>query len=147
MSDQTITKTCSKCKQSKSLSEFYKNCTLPDGYQYECKTCDDNRTKEYRQTSKGKEVNRKARQRYRQTEKGKVTQNRYRIQHPKYRKAGSAIQIVIRNGNLSHPDSFLCSFCPKPAQEYHHHKGYEPEHWLDVIPVCIPCHRKLPKFL
>lgn len=33
------TKYCSKCKQSKVLSEFHKNRQAKDGLQYRCKTC------------------------------------------------------------------------------------------------------------
>lgn len=33
------TRTCSKCKQTKDLSEFYKNPARGDGYCYHCKDC------------------------------------------------------------------------------------------------------------
>ena len=32
-------KVCSKCKQEKPYSEFHKNKTRGDGYQYHCKSC------------------------------------------------------------------------------------------------------------
>lgn len=35
-----------------------------------------------------------------------------------------------------------CAKCGQPAADYHHHLGYEPEHWLDVLPLCRRCHRK-----
>lgn len=33
-------KNCSTCKESKPLSEFSKHKSTPDGYRYECKSCD-----------------------------------------------------------------------------------------------------------
>ncbi|GAG26296.1 unnamed protein product, partial [marine sediment metagenome] len=29
------------------------------------------------------------------------------------------------------------------AEQYHHPNGYEPEHWFNIIPICIKCHNKL----
>ena len=39
-------KKCSKCKQEKPFTEFYKG-KKPDGYQNECKTCGKERYKKY----------------------------------------------------------------------------------------------------
>ena len=40
-------KKCSKCKQEKPFTEFYKGKHKPDGYQNECKTCGKERYKQY----------------------------------------------------------------------------------------------------
>lgn len=32
-------KTCSKCREAKALTEFYKNSSSKDGYRADCKTC------------------------------------------------------------------------------------------------------------
>lgn len=32
-------KQCSKCKENKNISEFWKNSGKPDGFSYECKLC------------------------------------------------------------------------------------------------------------
>jgi hypothetical protein len=45
-------------------------------------------------------------------------------------------------GLLPPAKTLLCVDCGAQAQEYHHHNGYEPEHLLDVIPVCRACHGK-----
>ncbi len=34
-----------------------------------------------------------------------------------------------------------CANCGKQAEQWHHHNGYEKDHWLDVTPLCIPCHQ------
>lgn len=95
----------------------------------------------YEATEKGKA----AIKRYRQSKEGKAIQKRYRIHHPERVEAHSAVNIAIKIGRLPRPDSLQCHYCPAQAKEYHHYKDYEPEHWLDVIPVCIKCHNEIPK--
>lgn len=100
----------------------------------------------HRKTEKGKITHRKAVHNYRQTEKGKVAHckesTRYHIRHPEQRKAGHAIMTAIRANRLPRPDTLLCHYCPTQAEQYHHW-SYLPEYWLDVLPVCQNCHRKL----
>lgn len=67
------TKRCSKCKEIKSVSEFYKRKISRDGLQPICKTCRLKEEKEYYQTEKGKVVNRKANKKYQKTKKGRKT--------------------------------------------------------------------------
>jgi len=43
------TKRCSKCKEVKPVSEFYKDRSRPDGYMYSCKACRKVRYAEYRE--------------------------------------------------------------------------------------------------
>lgn len=127
--------------------------------------------KHYFQSKKGKTVLKRCRQsekgkmiykRYRQSEKGKATlkrrqqtenykichnryAKRYTIHHPEQTKAHDAVNNAIRDGRLPQLNSLQCHYCPAQAKQYHHHKGYEPEHYLDVIPVCIKCHNEIPK--
>lgn len=152
MAEQIISKRCSTCKENKSVSEFHKNRATKDGYHSQCKIC----IKAYQQSEDGKATQRKAHCRYRQTEKGKIHEKQYQQSEigkatyrrsvdknhkrfPEHRKAVSAVNNAIRAGKLPRPDSLKCS-CGEQAEHYHHHKGYEPEHWLDVVPVCVPCH-------
>ena len=149
MSEQIITKRCSCCKQFKPLSEFHKRNNRKGGHRYDCKVCNLKRIKEYLQTKKGKSIreiyrqskeNKTAQKRYKQSKKGKAADKRFRTRHPEQSKARNAVMIAIRVGKLPRPNTQLCHYCPKPAQQYHHHKGYEPEYWIDVVPVCIKCH-------
>ena len=57
--------------------------------------------------------------------------------------AKNFVNHAIRDGKLSRPDIKLCLYCPKSAQQYHHYLGYEPEHWLDILPVCRKCHTRI----
>jgi hypothetical protein len=135
-------KTCSKCKQDKQLSEFYKEKRTKDGRTSECKKCFGIRCKNYIQTEQGREVHRRASSKYEKSEKGKVVRKKICIRHSKARKAGSAVNGAIQSGLIPNAKFLRCNYCPNSAQEYHHYKGYAKEHWLDVLPTCIKCHRK-----
>lgn len=150
MSEQIISKRCSKCKEIKSISEFHKSKREYDGLQGWCKLC----FKSYQQSPKGKEIQRKFRQspaakvirkRYRQSEKGKVNRRintrKHAISFPERIKAQYTVNNAIKVGRLPHADTLQCYYCPAKAQLYHHHLGYEKEHWLDVVPVCRKCHK------
>ena len=152
-----ITKRCSKCKEIKPLSEFSTDRSRKDGLQFHCKKCYSQYSKQYRQTEKGKDVHKRATCKYSKTERGKTTQKRYEqsekgkaqrrnsachyhARHPQKIKAVQAVNNAIYAGKLPQPDTLQCHYCPARAKEYHHYKGYAPEHWLDVIPVCKKCH-------
>lgn len=127
MPEQIKTKRCCTCKQFKALSEFHKNRTQLDGYQNECKICKLKYVKKYQQTEKRKITQ-------------KIVNKNFRIRHPERRKAQNAVSNAIATGKLPRANTLLCHYCPKPAQQYHHWHGYEKEHWLDVIPICVKCH-------
>lgn len=146
-------KTCRTCKKIKPLSEFYKNAGHKDGHLNSCKACCSKyqkkynqsekrkaNQKRYRKTEKGKLANLRGVKKYKKTAKGKATQKRFLVGHPNYVKARQAVNNAIRAGKLPRPDTLLCHYCPKPAEQYHHWHGYEPENYLDVIPICEECH-------
>jgi len=156
-------KTCAKCKKVKPFTQFNKCSANKDDLSYWCKECFKRyeKTAEIKRTRKrySKTNNRKissnhyyysekgklADKRYRKSKKCKDTTKRYCIRHPEYHKAQNAVRIAIQERKVPRPDSLLCHYCPKPAQEYHHWHGYEKEHWLDVIPVCKDCHKEYKK--
>jgi hypothetical protein len=153
-------KTCTKCKESKPLSSFYRHNTHKSGYRYECKSCsrivnvnycadEGNKKKlrdyqrKYAQTEEGKKILKSISIRYTRSEKGKVARRRnvkiFRQGHPLQVQAMEAVRCAIRRGAIPRPDSLICS-CGEKAKQYHHYKGYAKENWLDVIAKCIPCH-------
>lgn len=138
MSEQIITKRCSKCKQTKPLSGFYKNRSMHDGYGNQCKMCFLKSDAKYRLTEKGKASQKK----YHQSEKGKIAKKRYRIHRPEQVKAQRAVNHAVIIGKLVRPNTLVCRYCGAKAQKYHHHKGYARECWFDIVPVCNPCHIK-----
>ena len=152
MAEQIISKRCSKCKEIKPLSEFCKHKSYKDGHRYWCKLCESQWHRKYLQTKGGKaairaynrteqgrQAHKRANKHYQQSEKGKAAIERYQQNQPEQIKARIAVREAIRKGHLPRPDSLQCSCCGKPAKEYHHHKGYEPEHWFDVVPICKKC--------
>lgn len=159
MSNTIQTKYCPDCKQNKPLSEFNKSRTRKGGFQSYCKSCLKAYQKTYQQSEKGKAICRKATTKYQQTFNYKVVSANYRQSlmgkaahrkadakskaiHPNNIKAKDAVNNAIRAGKLPRPNTWLCHYCTRPAQEYHHWHGYEPEHYLDVIPACRECHKK-----
>ena len=73
MAEQIISKRCSRCKQVKPLSEFYKDKGRKDGHACGCKNCNMKSQKAYCLTEKG----RKAVLRYVTSEKGHAASTRY----------------------------------------------------------------------
>lgn len=161
MATQIISKRCSTCKQTKSLNEFARKRTTKDGYQYECKICQYQYQKQYLKTKTGRKSKRKSARKYYHGKLGQSTRNtwqqsktgkdshkqnnhKHRTRFPECIKARNAVAYAVKTGRLPHPDSLQCHYGDHPAQQYHHHKGYAPEYWLDVVPVCVPCHFTAP---
>lgn len=96
--------------------------------------------KAYRQSAACKE----SRRRYDASEKGQARSkkaNKKQIRKfPERKRARSALSNAICDGKMLPAKDFQCVHCGKPARQHHHHNGYDREHWLDVIPLCILCH-------
>lgn len=165
-------KKCTLCKKEKPESDFYiRRSRGKVGYHSRCKECFKADQKDYHHNRGGKEVQKKYRQteagqstfeqakaRYEKSEKGKSTRNSYQQtiigkrrkrrqltseQKAIQRKARNFLNGAIRYGRKRPAREFKCDNCGQKAREYHHYLGYEREHWLDVIPLCIKCHREI----
>lgn len=83
---------------------------------------------------------------YQESKKGRATQKagrkKYLALHPKRYKARCLIGNAIQSGKVPRAKTLQCHYCPEQAVQYHHYLGYEPEHWLDIVPVCRKCHQK-----
>ena len=126
----TIEKPCMKCGKIQSFDQFYK--TLRYGRDYwlpSCKECHRAMVAVYRKTLEGKAAQRRA---------DVVRRGR----HPLQMRARNAVNHEVLMSRLLRPDALVCAYCTEPAVEYHHHNGYAPEHSLDVVAVCRPCHLK-----
>lgn len=165
MATEIISKTCTRCKTKKPLSEFYKDPSHKDGHQSICKCCIKIYIANYQRTDRGCRLHREAMKRYHQTTKGRLLkrmrcmeyQRRLRktAAYKKHRRfiywqnpdffrlrnsAQCAVYYAIRTGKLPSLTKCKCKKCGAPAQHYHHW-SYARKHRLDVIPVCIPCHK------
>lgn len=54
-------------------------------------------------------------------------------------RAHAAVAKAVANGLLSPMTERTCEDCGESANGYHH-ESYEPEDWLDVVPLCDRCH-------
>lgn len=152
-----LSPSCKKCKNARS--EAFRKSEKGRKYFREWQ-------KSYRQTEKGKEYyknywnsdkGKATRKRFDSSDKGKEkakrlrTTKKYKIAHreankryrennPEKIEAQSAVQIKIDAGKMPRAAELDCFLCKNKADHYHHHKGYDKKHWLDVVPVCVSCH-------
>ena len=78
-----MTKQCSKCKDVKSLDDFYKNKRSPDGHRPNCKKCHNTASSQYQQTETYKEYKKEYMKAYRQTRQRRDSRREY---HAEYRR-------------------------------------------------------------
>ncbi len=69
-----------------------------------------------------------------------------RFKRPIRYKAAYVLSNAVKLGKLPPARNLICCQCGAQAEQYHHW-SYAPEHWLDVIPVCVKCHREIHKQL
>lgn len=99
--------------------------------------------KRYNQTEARKESRERHHQKrcqtkeYKQAKRGYDTKNREL--HPERHKARAYLNAIVSKGKLPPASSLPCKDCGQSAAEYHH-ESYERDKWLDVIPLCKPCH-------
>lgn len=136
-------RTCTKCGETKPLSEFYKQETCKYGRRPDCKECVRKRSRAYMRSPRGSAQ----RAQYEQTDAYKEAKarakRRHRRRHPQRLRARSAVWHAVANGDLPPASECDCVECDGPAEHYHHHNGYDREHQLDVVPVCRDCHQEL----
>lgn len=149
---------CERAGKLLPLDQFYRDKYTPCGRTRQCKKCVNSGKFRYEQTKAGKE----SKKRYAQSEKGKAATARHvksekgklsmRVRMARRRKTSAhqpkemarhAIFFAVRAKTIPKAKELLCQRCGKPAIEYHHYLGYEPEHYLDVIPVCKVCHTEI----
>ena len=75
-------KICSKCNESKLLDNFHKNKTRNDGFEYNCKICENIRNKKRRENNPEREKERCEKYRKLNPEKIKKIQINYRKNNP-----------------------------------------------------------------
>lgn len=74
-------KQCTKCKEIKELTQFYKNKVLPDGHACWCKKCQITYEKGYRRTPEGLASARKRRSKYREKNRERETDWQLKTQY------------------------------------------------------------------
>jgi hypothetical protein len=166
MADSIITNQCCVCHVEKPIEQFTADNRRENGKSSLCRQCDKARRKAWRIANKEflsryyaayRNINRDAITRKRQIRRSDEGFKRRRLiwqreyyQRTKERNrdkqhANAAVRHAVSDGKLQRPDALRCSVCSGPANNYHHHLGYSPDHQLDVIPVCWECHFVLDK--
>lgn len=153
--DTIVHKQCTLCKEEKPLTDFPRNRSRKDGYEYRCKVCHNRLGKEW--VSAHSEARRaiKRRNYWKNPEKeNAIVKERhkrnpepmrqraikYGQRHPLRKQAVNAVNMAVASDKMPRVDTLVCAKCEKSAKEYHHW-SYETEHWLDVVPLCRSCHR------
>lgn len=168
MAEPLVTRTCTVCNAEKSLDEFVKEARCEGGRRHQCKACRIAARREYfppekaaeyqrayRKTAHGHAAHMRGHKKWRQGEKGKaydqrpdvrayrkVKLRRYQDNNPVKVAARLAVKKARMRGAIPRASELPCAHCGAQATDYHHHKGYSPEHALDVIPLCRACHQQ-----
>lgn len=128
-------KFCWRCRAWHPRSEFGKDSTRTDGLEASCRS---SRNKATRGNYEAKPAASRIGMYMRPTIDGSKRQARERV------------TLAVRNGKLSKARDLPCADCghaweagdpPDRRHEWHHHNGYGSEHQLDVIALCMLCHR------
>lgn len=70
----------------------------------------------------------------------KKWKRQYRQRSPMRFKAQAAVRGAVRRGLIKKEPCAICA--SNQDIEAHHHKGYEPENWLEIQWLCRVCHNK-----
>lgn len=122
------TKKCSSCKNELPLSAFTRHKNTRDGRNCNCRDCSKKYLSDYRKRPEYKEQKRRYNKKYNAKNRKKV-------------KAWETINSMVLRGEIEHVTSLFCIACGDPAQEYHHPNGYSGDNALNIVPLCIPCHK------
>ncbi len=139
----TITKLCPGCGENKDLSKYHKDKSKKHGVASLCKICRVPDCKKYYIENKERiKINYR---KWRKTDNGKRSSlkgnKKYNAKFPKRYAAERFIFLCVSKGTLLPASAKVCEHCGKQAQHYHHWNGYEPINYLEIIPLCMPCHR------
>ena len=150
-------KTCFKCNEYKSYSEYYKHKEMEDGFLNKCKSCAKKDTIEnrnlkidyYREYDKQRAYNPNRvlnREIYAQTEAGKESVKKSRqkwlASNLIKRAASQIVNNAVKNGKLE--KKYFCECCKvKDVRIHGHHDDYA--YPLSVRWLCPKCHTKWHK--
>lgn len=127
---------CTKCGKVKpNRREFFH----PDarkagsGLQARCREC----CRAWHRSAQGREVGRAVTKTDHARKRRAMAMRRWRAKSQDAVKAHRAVAHAVKRGRLQRQP---CEKCGAPNGEAHHHKGYAPEHHLDVEWLCKECH-------
>lgn len=133
-------KTCTKCERSLPITGFFRRSASRDSIRGTCKNC----CRGYTDPEKLKKTCRAWWDKHSRDPavlvRRKENQRRYRQGSPEKEAARQAVKRAKRAGLLV---PGCCCVCGTTSGiEAHHHKGYDPEYWLDVEWRCREHHKE-----
>lgn len=118
---------CTICGEYKEAHEYHRRGRI-------CGSCQNEQSYEYKR-GPGRAVHNKRMVEYQRRKYRDDPQHREKV------KARSAVNYAVHTGHLRKPTT--CPRCGRSVVVHgHHHNGYDPEHWLDVVWLCAKCHRE-----
>ena len=125
---------CSVCKQTKPLTEFYKDKSRTLGRTYRCAKCDDLRHNEYLASAKGKAKRKQYLQSDGAQQLRRARQRRdYWVNRHKYT-AKKMVAVMIETGDITRQP---CEKCGEEKAVAHHSDYAKP---LEIVWLCHACH-------
>lgn len=136
-------KQCSRCRDYLPLASFAKCGTSPDGLQGYCRECQKITRRDWYRNKGGKQKLRA----YHESDHGRTLHSeqarRSRRRSPEKIQARNAVGHAVAAGRLPPASEQTCLICRGRSEQYHHWIDYEPQHHLDVIPLCELCHKSV----
>lgn len=143
---ENIFKKCFKCHESKSLIEFYKHKSMPDGHLNKCKICTKIDVKK-REDLLRKDIN------WLEKERERNRKRYYRLSYKdKWKPNTETKKETIKKYRQKYPEKYLASkyteiFLTKKKGVHLHHWSYLQEDWLDIIELDVKNHNLIHRFL
>ena len=128
---------CSKCKQEKPTTEFYRERSLKRGFAYQCKVCKTEYNKKYFEKNRVRRLAQDKKYYRDNKEKKKKVHKAYREANRIKRSAHKKVEGALRSGVLKKPKVCSTAKCRNKKVEAHHNDYNKP---LDVIWLCRGCH-------
>lgn len=133
-------KFCYGCRTWKDRVDYQLDGTRGDGLACLCRECKGKRRRKPPETHR-KSINPKT---------GKPGPEPRAFRDGDKMQARQQVALKVRNGEMPSAKELPCVWCSHVCDEtaadheheYHHHRGYSAEHFLDVIPLCKACHGK-----
>ena len=137
-----LQKRCASCLKYKDFDYFSKDKQQKHDLKPYCKFCVSVRGRRYI-TKNREKTKRLAQLSYQRNKKYYSTKSKIIVasKSNKY-KAGYALRNAVRLGKIKRG---VCNVCGSPKTDGHHHKGYSPENWLNVVWLCRQHHVLLEK--
>jgi hypothetical protein len=134
-------KRCSQCDELKPESEYGRDSTVKGGLRAACKRCRNAANKLYRDQTYDPIRKAEEQRRYRERHPESLATQRksYRAKYPDRKRANDHVDKAVRRGDLVRPGS--CSWCEVDGRVEGAHVDYDRP--LDVVWLCVRCHRKL----